>query len=186
VFLSLDRDSGDAGDIPTQNGYAYANNNLVMLVDPDGHWVWLAINAGFAVYDGYKAFKKAGWKAAAIAVGVGLIGGVGFKAGKALYRAYKVKPIAKKMIFDSTAFKHMQNSDRYVPRQILARAIVYGKKSRDGAKGYNKYTITMHKLEKARHSIGDPRNYKYKKYQLTVVYNKRTKRVRHFHYEPYK
>jgi len=185
VFLSLDPDPGDADDILTQNGYTYANNNPVMMVDPDGHFVWMAINAGFAAYDGYKAFKKGGWKAAAIAVGVGLVGGVGFKAGKVLYRAYKVKSIAKKMRFDSTAFKHMRNRDRYVPRQILARTIVYGKKSKDGAKGYNKYTVTMHKLEKARHSIGDPRNYKYKKYKLTVVYNKRAKRVRHFHYEPY-
>ncbi|MDE8564982.1 RHS repeat-associated core domain-containing protein [Anoxybacillus rupiensis] len=185
VFLSMDPDPGDADDILTQNGYTYANNNPVMLVDPDEHFVWMAINAGFAAYDGYKAFKKGGWKAAAIAVGVGLVGGVGFKAGKVLYRAYKVKSTAKKMRFDSTAFKHMQNRDRYVPRQILARAIVYGKKSKDGAKGYNKYTVAMHKLEKARHSIGDPRNYKYKKYKLTVVYNKRAKRVRHFHYEPY-
>ncbi|MBW0933479.1 hypothetical protein [Priestia megaterium] len=28
-----------------------------MHVDPDGHWIWLAINAGFAAYDGYKAYK---------------------------------------------------------------------------------------------------------------------------------
>jgi RHS repeat-associated protein len=54
VFLSLDPDPGDADDILTQNGYTYANNNLVMLVDPDGHWVWLAINAGFVVYDSYR------------------------------------------------------------------------------------------------------------------------------------
>lgn len=28
-----------------------------MHLDPDGHWVWLAVNAGFAAYDGYKAYK---------------------------------------------------------------------------------------------------------------------------------
>ena len=28
-----------------------------MGVDPDGHAPWLAINAGFAIYDGYKAYK---------------------------------------------------------------------------------------------------------------------------------
>ncbi|MED4271270.1 hypothetical protein P9199_14145, partial [Geobacillus stearothermophilus] len=35
-------------DILTQNGYTYANNNPVMLVDPDGHFFWFAVNAGFA------------------------------------------------------------------------------------------------------------------------------------------
>ena len=28
-----------------------------MVVDPDGHYVWAVVNAGFAVYDGYKAYK---------------------------------------------------------------------------------------------------------------------------------
>ncbi|WP_339210232.1 RHS repeat-associated core domain-containing protein [Aeribacillus sp. FSL K6-8210] len=58
VFLSLDPDPGDEDDILTQNGYTYVNNNPVMLLDPDGHFVWMAINAGFAAYDGYKALKK--------------------------------------------------------------------------------------------------------------------------------
>mgnify|MGYP002377313386 FL=1 len=91
VFLSMDPDPGDSDDILTQNGYTYANNNPVMLVDPDGHFVWMAINAGFAAYDGYKAFKKGGWKAAAIAVGVGLVGGAAFKGAKIAYRVYKVR-----------------------------------------------------------------------------------------------
>ncbi|WP_235600423.1 hypothetical protein [Aeribacillus pallidus] len=67
------------------------NNNPVMLVDPDGHFVWMAINAGFAAYDGYKAFKKGGWKAATIAVGVGLVGGAAFKGAKIAYRVYKAR-----------------------------------------------------------------------------------------------
>nr|WP_082791718.1 RHS repeat-associated core domain-containing protein [Bacillus nakamurai] len=42
VFLSLDPDPGDDGDSLNQNGYAYGNNNPVMNVDPDGHWVWVS------------------------------------------------------------------------------------------------------------------------------------------------
>jgi len=49
----MDPDPGDDDDILTQNGYTYVNNNPVMLVDPDEHFVWMAINAGFAAYDGY-------------------------------------------------------------------------------------------------------------------------------------
>jgi len=58
VFLSLDPDSGDADDILTQNGHAYANNNPVMLIDPDGHFFWFAVNAGFAAM-GIRRIKPA-------------------------------------------------------------------------------------------------------------------------------
>lgn len=37
VFLSVDPDPGDEDDPVTQNGYTYANNNPVNMVDPDGH-----------------------------------------------------------------------------------------------------------------------------------------------------
>ncbi|OQM47399.1 type IV secretion protein Rhs [Anoxybacillus sp. UARK-01] len=80
VFLSMDPDPGDSDDILTQNGYTYANNNPVMLVDPDGHFVWMAINAGFAAYDGYKAYKTGrGWKYVAKKTALGAIGGGKFK-----------------------------------------------------------------------------------------------------------
>ncbi|WP_176518863.1 RHS repeat-associated core domain-containing protein, partial [Bacillus wiedmannii] len=63
MFLSVDPDPGDEDDPVTMNGYTYGDNNPVMNVDPDGHWVWIAINAGFAAYDGYKAYKAGGnWK----------------------------------------------------------------------------------------------------------------------------
>ena len=85
MFLSLDPDPGDDDDILTQNGYS-ANNNPVMLVDPDGHFVWMAINAGFAVYDGYKAYKSGkGWKGVATAAAIGFVGGGRLKAENTLF-----------------------------------------------------------------------------------------------------
>ncbi|HDR7389955.1 TPA: RHS repeat-associated core domain-containing protein [Bacillus toyonensis] len=86
---SVDPDPGDEDDPVTQNGYTYADNNPVMNVDSDGHLAWMLFNAGFAAYDGYNAYKKNGWKAAAIAVGVGLVGGATFKGGKIAYKAAK-------------------------------------------------------------------------------------------------
>lgn len=87
VFISIDPDPGDDDDILTQNGYTYASNNPVMLVDPDGHYFWLAVNAGFAVYDGYSAYKS-GKSAAAIAKSTAK-GFVGGGKAKLLKKAYK-------------------------------------------------------------------------------------------------
>ncbi|WP_445491478.1 RHS repeat-associated core domain-containing protein [Niallia sp. 03133] len=170
-FLALDPHPGDDDDPISQNGYMYAGNNPVLQVDPDGDFFWLAVNLGVSAYYGYKAYKKGGWKAAAVAAGVGLVGGAAFKAGRVAYRAYKARKvykIAKSMKFDSTANRHMGETGRYVPRYLQARAIVYGKKTKDGAKGYSKYTTNMYKNNK--------------KYKLEVVYNKKRKAVRHFLY----
>ncbi|PJN87670.1 DNRLRE domain-containing protein [Bacillus sp. mrc49] len=57
VFLSLDPDPGDEDDILTQNGYTYANNNPVMMVDPDGKFAHFVLMAGAYGYRGYKAYK---------------------------------------------------------------------------------------------------------------------------------
>ncbi|MEW9184300.1 DNRLRE domain-containing protein [Bacillus mycoides] len=88
VFLSVDPDPGDGDDPVTQNGYTYGDNNPVMLVDPDGHWVWLAINGGFAVYDGYKAYKSgASAKMIVRKAAYSAIGGGKFKVAKGVLKS---------------------------------------------------------------------------------------------------
>lgn len=102
VFTSMDPDPGDDDDILTQNGYTYANNNPVMLVDPDGHYVWLAINAGFAAYDGYKAYKagkkagKSGWK---------LAGSVAWASGSSFAKVGHLKKAGKLLGFANKGYR---------------------------------------------------------------------------------
>ena len=73
----------------TMNGYTYADNNPVMMTDPDGHLAWMVLNTGFATYDGYQAYKKSGWKHCAVAVGVGLVGRATYKGAKLAYNTFK-------------------------------------------------------------------------------------------------
>ncbi|MED1304754.1 polymorphic toxin type 35 domain-containing protein, partial [Bacillus pacificus] len=71
VFLSVDPDPGDEDDPVTQNGYTYADNNPVMMTDPDGKWAWLIpvaiagarVAGKVAVRYGAKAAKWTGNKA---------------------------------------------------------------------------------------------------------------------------
>ena len=89
VFLSVDPDPGDEDDPITMNGYTYADNNPVMMKDPDGHVAWWALNAFFAAYDGYGAYKSGkGWKGIAVAAAKGAVGGGRFKLAKSV-----VKPL---------------------------------------------------------------------------------------------
>lgn len=110
VFLSLDPDPGSDGDSLDQNGYAYGNNNPVMNVDPDGHWVWLVVNAGFAAYDGYKAYKSGkGWRGAAWAAASNFGPGKVFKG-------------AKKALGFAKAAKKYLKPGKYARRSIPARS----------------------------------------------------------------
>jgi hypothetical protein len=72
-----------------------------MLVDPDGKWAWLAINAAFAIYDGYKAYKAGdSWKKVAWAAGSNLIGLGKLKKAKNLVR-FLPKKKSKKLLVKS-------------------------------------------------------------------------------------
>ncbi|EII4617035.1 hypothetical protein LHM76_002379 [Listeria monocytogenes] len=67
VFTAYDPDPGDEDDPQTMNGYNYANNNPVMMVDPDGNWAWLipaAMTAGKFIYKFRKPIAKYGKKGA--------------------------------------------------------------------------------------------------------------------------
>lgn len=80
VFLSQDPQGGSVEAPISQNGYTYAHNNPVMLSDPDGEVPMLAINAAFAIFDGYKVYSAGGNKkqvAMAVAMGMVPIGKIG-------------------------------------------------------------------------------------------------------------
>ncbi|WP_257150968.1 RHS repeat domain-containing protein [Bacillus wiedmannii] len=91
VFLSVDPDPGDEDDPVTMNGYTYADNNLVMMVDPDGHAPWwvasAAMGAGFGLASYLYKNRKSGysWKGALKATGTGALRGLAFGgAGRVL------------------------------------------------------------------------------------------------------
>ena len=115
IFLSLDPDPGYEDDQLTMNGYAYADNNPVMNIDPDGNF---AIAASFGGDLGAKFIGTA------IAMGIG--------AGMAYYASKKKPYYAKKSVS-----KFANNSGRYAKKQSA-------KPSAEHTKGKRKSTSDRH------------------------------------------
>lgn len=58
VFLSIDPELDADETVSMSNGYSYADNSPVLKVDPDGTWAWIAVQAGYGAYTGYKTAKS--------------------------------------------------------------------------------------------------------------------------------
>jgi RHS repeat-associated protein len=150
VFISADPDPGDDDDPITQNGYTYADNNPVMHVDPDGHWVWLAINAGFAAYDGYKAYKagkskkQIAWAVASNFVKVKYIKG----AGRVLKAVHGNSRASKRANHGYEIYKMVNGKKRVLKVGISGDKITRSGKSyratRQANKWAKKYGGTYH------------------------------------------
>ncbi|WP_270790274.1 RHS repeat-associated core domain-containing protein [Enterococcus diestrammenae] len=152
VFLSLDPDPGDDDDPLTMNGYAYADNNPVMNVDPDGHWVWTAVGAGFAAYDAYKTYKKtkswkkAGWAAAKSVATSLAIGGVFKIAGRGLKVATKLRwknVTLRSSIRNIKVNKSVNSFGRALKKSGYKKSVKYSKKGKrivNYVKNNRKYT----------------------------------------------
>ncbi|TEA83588.1 type IV secretion protein Rhs [Bacillus thuringiensis F14-1] len=91
--------------------YYNPEHDVFLSVDPDGHWVWFAVNAGFAAYDGYKAYKSGkGWKGVAKAAAIGAIGGGKLKLTKTI-----TKPIYFTKLLGKNARAHKSRINKDLP-----------------------------------------------------------------------
>ncbi|EGC8271653.1 RHS repeat-associated core domain-containing protein [Listeria monocytogenes] len=118
VFTAYDPDPGDEDDPQTMNGYNYANNNPVMMVDPDGNFP-LAIPA---VYWGVSGAIAA---APFVGYGIGAAGTKIWNNTKKVNRGYKFlwnnrKQIARK-VYKSTRIKWGHIKNRHSPKSSIKK-----------------------------------------------------------------
>lgn len=116
VFTAYDPDPGDEDDPQTMNGYNYANNNPVMMVDPDGNWAWLipaAMAAGKFIYKFRKPIAKYGKK------GAKWVGKTAKKAWKKVpYKIHKVGKIKGEGTTDKGYWGIIYSKKRKTGRRI--------------------------------------------------------------------
>ena len=137
MFLSVDPDPGDEDDPITMNGYTYADNNPVMMTDPDGHVAWWVTGAlGGAVWEvGKYLYKNRNkgytWKVGLKAAGYGaakgvLFGGIGRTFGylshlnfgkRVVQKGYK--PVVRQLKSNYERFK--KNPIKQIKRNPGAR-----------------------------------------------------------------
>ncbi|PFZ97887.1 DNRLRE domain-containing protein [Bacillus wiedmannii] len=146
VFVSIDPDPGDDDDPVTQNGYTYADNNPAMMTDPDGHSPTLIINAGFAIYDGYGAYKAGkGAKGIAMAAAKGAIGGPKLKVFKAARKAMRIDKENVKRLNNikkkpGTYVIDFEKGYRYIGKGTRARA---QQSAKDKQKAYGTKPVSI-------------------------------------------
>ncbi|CNB85697.1 hypothetical protein [Yersinia pseudotuberculosis] len=82
-----------------------------------------------------------------------------------------------------TSARHMLNSGRYVPIQLMEKAIRYGTRAADPKKisGQFIYRTDIYKLVKRR--VGNEIKYVYEKFRLHVVVREKDWTIMHFHYD---
>jgi RHS repeat-associated protein len=115
-FITRDTFQGVEDDPRTLNLYAYGNNNPVVYIDPDGHWVWAAVNLAFAVYEGYQAYKAgADWKGIAVGAIVGGLGGRYLKVGKTAVQKLARKLTTKAYSLSNKDIKHIR---KHIPSEF--------------------------------------------------------------------
>jgi RHS repeat-associated protein len=164
VFLSMDPDPGDDDDILTQNGYTYANNNPVMLVDPDGHYVQIIIYGGIAAYRGYKLYK--GYKTYKKIKNVSKLAKVNKKGPGTYVVNYKN---GNKYIGKGNVQRSRASAKRYATKNNPVKSVVWRP-----AKSHRDAFIKEYKLMK-KHNYGTNKK----------LYNKINSPGRKFHYQDY-
>ncbi|MFW7361281.1 RHS repeat-associated core domain-containing protein [Vagococcus fluvialis] len=143
VFTSIDPDPGDDDDPLTMNGYAYADNNPVMNIDPDGHF---AIAAGWGIYISAKV------------IGTGIAMAAGAYVGYRMAQKRPYKSNASKAKKGKTNWGHIKKG--------------HGPKSKEPNKGKFRSNKTMKKTTRNTARKGKSRPGKFGRTIYEKTYNK--------------